>query len=79
MARHHHSGDALIDILHTTQELYGYLSPPLLKRIARGLKLPPSRVLGVATFYLYFASRQLSRIRRSSAMEPPVTWRAVRN
>ncbi len=54
MARHQNSGDALIEILHTAQELYGYLSPPLLKNIARKLKLPPSKVLGVATFYHLF-------------------------
>jgi bidirectional [NiFe] hydrogenase diaphorase subunit len=54
MARHHYSGDALIEVLHTAQELCGYLSRPLLKTIARGLKLPPSRVLGVATFYHLF-------------------------
>jgi len=54
MARHHHSGDALIEILHTAQQLYGYLSRRLLKTIARKLKLPPSRVLGVATFYHLF-------------------------
>ena len=49
MARHHYSGDALIEILHRAQELYGYLSPPVLNRVARSLKLPPSRVFGVAT------------------------------
>lgn len=54
MARHHNSGDALIEILHAAQQLYGYLSRPLLKKIARTLKLPPSRVLGVATFYHLF-------------------------
>jgi len=54
MARHHYSGDALIEVLHAAQQLYGYLSRPLLKTIARGLKLPPSRVLGVATFYHLF-------------------------
>ena len=54
MARHHYSGDALIEVLHTAQELYGYLSKPVLKLIARKLKLPPSRVLGVATFYHLF-------------------------
>ena len=54
MARHHNSGDALIEILHTAQQLYGYLSRPLLKNIARRLQLPPSRVLGVATFYHLF-------------------------
>ena len=54
MTRQHYSGDALIEILHNAQELYGYLSRPLLSRIARSLKLPPSRVLGVATFYHLF-------------------------
>jgi bidirectional [NiFe] hydrogenase diaphorase subunit len=54
MARHHNSGDALIEILHAAQQLYGYLSRPLLKEITRRLKLPPSRVLGVATFYHLF-------------------------
>jgi len=54
MARHHNSGDALIEILHTAQELYGYLPGQVLKKIAGALKLPPSRVLGVATFYHLF-------------------------
>lgn len=56
MARHHYSGDALIEILHVAQQLYGYLSRPLLKSVARRLSLPPSRVLGVATFYHLFRS-----------------------
>ncbi len=55
MSRHHYSGDALIEVLHTAQELYGYLTPELLRTIARKLKLPPSRVLGVATFYHFFS------------------------
>lgn len=54
MARHHYSGDALIEILHAAQLFHGCLSPPLLKEIARKLRLPPSRVLGVATFYHLF-------------------------
>ena len=54
MARRHYSGDALIEVLHVAQQLYGYLSIPVLKTIAHGLKLPPSRVLGVATFYHLF-------------------------
>lgn len=55
MSRHQYSGDALIEVLHTAQELFGFLSPPLLKTIARKLRLPPSRVLGVATFYHFFS------------------------
>jgi bidirectional [NiFe] hydrogenase diaphorase subunit len=54
MARHQNSGDALIEILHAAQQLYGYLSRPVLSKIARTLKLPPSGVLGVATFYHLF-------------------------
>ncbi len=54
MARYHHSGSALIEVLHAAQELYGYLSRPLLNGIAHKLRLPPSRVLGVATFYHLF-------------------------
>jgi bidirectional [NiFe] hydrogenase diaphorase subunit len=55
MSRHNYSGDALIEVLHTAQELYGFLTPDLLKNIARKLRLPPSRVLGVATFYHFFS------------------------
>lgn len=54
MARYHHSGSALIEVLHAAQELYGYLSKPQLNDIAHKLRLPPSRVLGVATFYHLF-------------------------
>jgi len=55
MSRHHYSGDALIEVLHTAQEIYGFLTPELLKGIARKLRLPPSRVLGVTTFYHFFS------------------------
>ena len=51
MSRHQYSGDALIEVLHTAKELYGYLSPEHLKTIARKLRLPSSRVLDVASFY----------------------------
>jgi len=54
MARHHYSGAALIEILHAAQQLYGYLSRPLLRTIASRLSLPPSHVVGVATFYHLF-------------------------
>jgi bidirectional [NiFe] hydrogenase diaphorase subunit len=46
--------DALIDLLHVAQDIYGYLSRPLLARLADELSLPPSKVLGVATFYHLF-------------------------
>jgi bidirectional [NiFe] hydrogenase diaphorase subunit len=55
MKRHQYQPDALIEVLHTAQELYGYLDLELLVYIAQGLKLPPSRVYGVATFYHFFS------------------------
>ncbi len=46
--------DALIEVLHAVQDIYGYLSPEVLDTVADALELPPSRVLGVATFYHLF-------------------------
>jgi bidirectional [NiFe] hydrogenase diaphorase subunit len=46
--------DQLIEVLHVAQEVFGYLSPDLLRYVATALRLPPSRVQGVATFYHLF-------------------------
>ncbi len=54
MKKHQFKADALLEILHRAQELFGYLPNDLLSYVARGLKLPPSRVYGVATFYHFF-------------------------
>lgn len=47
--------DALIQILHTAQSLYGYLPLNILQFVAKEVKLPPSQVYGVATFYHFFS------------------------
>jgi bidirectional [NiFe] hydrogenase diaphorase subunit len=54
MKRHQHRADALIEVLHKAQGLFGYLDNDLLLFVAYRLQLPPSRVYGVATFYHYF-------------------------
>lgn len=54
MKRHQYRQDALLEVLHAAQELFGYLEPGLLHFIAHSLKLPPSRVYGTATFYHFF-------------------------
>ena len=54
MKRQQFRGDSLIEVLHKAQELFGFLDDGLLLYVARALKLPPSRVYGVATFYHYF-------------------------
>jgi bidirectional [NiFe] hydrogenase diaphorase subunit len=55
MKRHRFAPDALIEVLHVAQKLFGHLEPGLLYFIAHALKLPPSRVYGVATFYHLFS------------------------
>ena len=54
MKRHDHRPDALIEVLHRAQEVFGHLDHDILFYVARGLALPPSRVYGVATFYHLF-------------------------
>ena len=43
--------DSLIPILQEVQEKEGYLSRDALAEIGRRLKLPVSKIYGVATFY----------------------------
>lgn len=47
--------DALIEVLHTAQEAFGFLEDDLLVYVAHQLKLPLSWVYGVATFYHFFS------------------------
>ena len=55
MRRQQFQPDALLEVLHAAQELYGFLSTEVLTYIGRSLKVPPSRVYGVATFYNHFS------------------------
>ena len=54
MRRHQLRGDALVEVLHAAQEIWGWLPPEVLAHVARSLRLPPSRVQGVASFYHLF-------------------------
>lgn len=55
MKRQQYRPDALIEVLHKAQESFGYLEEDVLHYVAKGLKLPLSRVYGVATFYHLFS------------------------
>jgi bidirectional [NiFe] hydrogenase diaphorase subunit len=55
LKRQRFSPDSLIEVLHTAQEIFGFLKTDVLVYIASALKLPPSRVYGVATFYHFFS------------------------
>ena len=55
MRRLGYAGHALIETLHGVQESFGYLDKDALSFVARSLRVPPSRVYGVATFYNFFS------------------------
>jgi bidirectional [NiFe] hydrogenase diaphorase subunit len=61
MKRQQYRQDALIEVLHAAQGLFGYLELDLLHFVARRLKLPLSRVYGVATFYHFFTLKPKGR------------------
>ncbi len=44
----------LIPALQSAQNLYGYISKPVLERISEYLHIPLSRAYGVVTFYAQF-------------------------
>ncbi len=48
------SQDQLIETLHVAQDVFGFLDESILVYVARALRLPPSMVYGVATFYQLF-------------------------
>jgi bidirectional [NiFe] hydrogenase diaphorase subunit len=54
MRRNGHTPDALIETLHTAQSAFGYLDETTLRFVANELRIPLSKVYGVATFYHAF-------------------------
>ncbi|MEX2621018.1 MAG: NAD(P)H-dependent oxidoreductase subunit E [Egibacteraceae bacterium] len=54
LTRARYAPDQLIELLHVAQGIFGHLSPDVLHYLARELRLPPSTVFGVATFYSLF-------------------------
>jgi NADH-quinone oxidoreductase subunit E len=53
--------EALIPLLQDVQEAHGYLSRDAVVRIGQHLRLPASKVYGVATFYNQFRFQPLGR------------------
>ena len=54
LKRQRYRQDSLIEVLHRAQQIFGVLRDDVLLYVSRGLRLPPSRVYGVATFYHLF-------------------------
>ena len=54
ITKYQSAGDALIEVLHAAQGIFGFLDNDLLIYVAHKLRLPLSTVYGVATFYHFF-------------------------
>ncbi len=54
MKKHAYARSALIETLHKLQESFGYLDDAALIYVSKSLRVPLSRVYGVATFYSHF-------------------------
>ncbi|MFA7160684.1 MAG: NAD(P)H-dependent oxidoreductase subunit E [Kiritimatiellia bacterium] len=56
LAGHKSTEGAVIPVLQTAQNAFGYLSKPVLKRISRKLNKPYSEVTGIVSFYSFFST-----------------------
>ncbi len=54
MRRNGNAGHALIETLHSVQQSFGYIDDDAMRYVAASLRLPLSKVYGVATFYHFF-------------------------
>jgi NADH-quinone oxidoreductase subunit E len=52
--RYHGLPNYIIPALKDAQETYGYLPPEVQSKLAEGMRVSPSDVYGVVTFYSYF-------------------------
>lgn len=59
--RHGADRHALIEVLHSAQEIFGSLGEDILHYVSNALHLPPSKVYGVATFYNFFSLKPKGR------------------
>lgn len=57
MRRHGFAPEALIETLHTVQSAFGFIEAEALRFVAENLRVPLSRVYGVATFYNFFTMK----------------------
>ncbi len=62
LAKHEHAGrDQLIPVLQEIQDHQGYISEEAVVKTGRLLKIPTSRIYGVATFYNQFRFEPMGR------------------
>lgn len=59
---------SLIIVLHTAQELFGYLPEEVQLFVARKLDIPGAKVYGVVSFYSYFTTKPVGKHKISICM-----------
>ncbi len=57
--------DALIEVLHHAQGIFGYLPKEIQLYIAKKLDVAPSKVYGVVSFYTYFTTEPIGEYKIS--------------
>jgi NADH:ubiquinone oxidoreductase subunit E len=61
IAKYKDSEGSLIQVLHSAQNIFGYLPFEVQRRIAEGLDIPLSEVSGVVSFYSFFSTQPKGR------------------
>ena len=56
LQKHRHEKWGLIPVLQEIQEAYGYVPPEAIEPVAEALRIHPSQVQGVVTFYAGFST-----------------------
>lgn len=56
-----YKGEGLIAVLQKIQKVFKYLPPPVIPIVSSSMKVPISRIYGVATFYPYFSLKPRGR------------------
>src|SRR5574341_2314986 len=70
IARYKDKPRSLIPVLQQAQEVCGYLPHSVQRYIAKGMKMSPSVVFGVATFYSFFTLVPRSEEHTSELQSP---------
>ncbi len=55
MKKHRRKPDALIEILHVVEDTFGYVPLDAMRYISHEMKVTPSKIYGVVTFYHFFS------------------------
>ncbi len=55
MTKHRKRADSLIEVLHVVQDVFGFIPLEAMRYVAFEMKIPPSRIYGISTFYHFFS------------------------